>query len=274
MKIFFVLLFILLSFPNPAFGSGNKEVDSQDVNEVQSEVTKEQTSMKEQYETGLWIVKPSGNKLTVIGVSNPMLKRQDEIAAAKEDAACKTAMYFFIQGKTETTNNIGSGFFDYQHDSNVEIIYDTEFEKYKKQLTYNPDEDVLVTREGVFVRFQYAAAVTEINYRSTFADGKPDWLRNSERPEFEGYLTAVGFSRNQIRLKDSIKKSTEDAVVRMIESLSTTVNTKEISVLGKGSSSFTHAVSEGTLYCFQVIEFWIEPETRYVYTLAIAKKDG
>jgi hypothetical protein len=60
----------------------------------------------------------------------------------------------------------------------------------------------------------------------------------------------------------------------MIESLSTTVNTKEISVSGKGSSSFTHTVSEGTLYGFQVIEFWIEPETRYVYTLAIAKKDG
>jgi hypothetical protein len=274
MKIFFVVLCILLFFPNPAFGSGNKEVDSQNVNEVQSEVTKEQTSMKEQYETGLWIVKSSGNKLTVIGVSNPMLKRQDEIAAAKEDAARKTAMYFFMRGKMEILNNIGSGLFDYQHDSNVEIIYDTDFEKYKNQLTYNPDEDVLVTREGIFVRFQYPTVVTQINYRSSIVNGRPDWIRNSERPEFEDYLTAVGFSRNQIRLKDTILKSTEDAVVRMIESLSTTVNTKEISVSGEGSSSFTHTTSEGTLYGFQVIEFWIEPETRYVYTLAIAKKDG
>jgi len=58
--------------------------------------------MKEQYETGHWIVKPSGGALTVIGVSNPMLKRQDEIAAAKEDAARKAAMYFYIQGRIET----------------------------------------------------------------------------------------------------------------------------------------------------------------------------
>jgi hypothetical protein len=270
MKIFFALLLLTILLPNFTFGSGNKEVDFQNTKEI----PKDQFSMKEQYETGLWIVKSSGNKLTVIGVSNPMLKRQDEIASAKEDAARKTAMYFFIQGRTETANSTGSGFFDYQYNSNVEIIYDTDFEKYKNQLTFNPDKDVLVTREGVFVRFQYAADVTEIDYRSSVVNGRPDWIRNSERPEFEGYLTAVGFSRNHIRLKDTILKSTEDAVVRMLENLSSTVNTKEISVTGGGSSSFTHTVSEGTLYGFQVIEFWIEPETRYVYTLAIAKKDG
>jgi hypothetical protein len=57
----------------------------------------------------------------------------------------------------------------------------------------------------------------------------------------------------------------------MIENLSTTVNTREKIVTGQGSSSFIQAKSEGRLNNFRVIDFWIEPETRFVYTLAIAE---
>jgi len=189
--------------------------------------------MKEQYESGHWIAKSSGNMLTVIGVSNPMIKRQDEITAAKEDAARKAAMYFGIQGKIETVNNSGAGLFDYQYDSNVELVFDTDYEKYIDRLTFDQQKDVLVTQEGIFVRFKYAAAVTEINYSAGLVDGRPNWTRNSGKPEFEGYITAVGFSRNQRRLKDTIIKSAQDAALRMIENMSTIVNTKEISAAGK-----------------------------------------
>jgi hypothetical protein len=274
---FFTLLLFLFFFPNAASGLGKRETGSQSANEVLSEVPEvpnDQYSMLEQYEAGHWFAKPSNNMLTVIGVSNHLIRRQDEIAAAKEDAARKAAMYFGIQGKIETVNSTGANFFDYQNDSNVEIIYDTDFEKYKNQLAFDPQNDVLVTREGTFVRFQYAVAATGVNYNSTIINGRPNWLRNHGKPEFEGYLTAVGFSRNQRRLKDTIIKSAQDAVVRMIEGLSTTVNTKEVSVTGQGSASFIHAVSEGSLYGFQVIEFWIAPETGYVYSLAIARAAG
>jgi hypothetical protein len=270
MNIFFILLFIF-SFSNTVFCSGNRESGSQSTNEYITGNTPSQLSMKEQYEAGHWIIKPSGGALTVIGVSNPMIKRQDEITAAKEDAARKTAMYFWIQGRIETVNNTGSGFFDYLYDSKIELLYDTELEKYKNQLTYDPQNDVLITREGIFIRFQYPSAVTEINYNANIINGQPNWIKNSGKPEFTGFVTAVGFSKNQRRLKDTIIKSTEDAVIRMIENLSTTINTKEVSVAGQGSSSFIHTVSEGKLYDFQVIEFWIEPKTRYVYTLAVAK---
>jgi hypothetical protein len=270
MKIFIVLLFIIFFFPNLTFCSGNTEAVSKSTNEVLND----QLSMKKQHESGHWIVKPSNNMLTVIGVSNPMMRREDEITAAKEDAAKKVSMYYGIQGRIESVNSTGAGFFDYQYDSNIELSYDTDFEKYKDQLTFDPQNDVLVTQEGIFIRFQYPAGVTGINYNSKIVNGRPDWIRNSERPEFEGYLTAVGFSRNQRRLKDTVLKSAEDAIVRMIEGLSTTVNVKEITVTGQSSSSFIHTVSEGILYGFQVIEFWIEPETRYVYTLAAARAGG
>jgi len=270
MKIYFVLLF-LFSLTNVSFCSGDKESDSQNTNVIVKENNLLLLSMQEQYEAGYWITKPSANALTVIGVSNPMIKRQDEIAAAKEDAARKAAMYYGINGRIETASGNGSNLLDYLYYSNAELVFDTDYKKYINLLTFDQQKDVLVTREGIFVRFQYAEAVTEINYSAKIVNGKPSWLKNSERPEFEGYITAVGFSRNQRRLKDTVIKSAEDAALRMIESLSTSVNTKEVSTSGQGSSSNIHTVSEGSIYGFQVIEFWIEPVTRYVYTLAVAR---
>lgn len=273
MKIIAVILCLFI-FPNSVSALGKTESGSQSAAGAYAGNSPSRLTMKEQYDTGHWIIKPSNNTLTIIGVSSPMIRRKDEINAAQEDAARKAAMYLGIQGRIETANSAGAGFVDYQHDSTVEIIYDTGFEKYKTQLAFDPENDVLVTREGVFIRFHYPAEIAYINYNSTIVNGRPSWLKNSEKPEFEGYITAVGFSRNQRWLKDTIQKSTEDAVARMIESLSNTVNTKEESATGQGSSSFVHIVSEGKLYGFQVIEFWIEPETRYVYTLAVARAGG
>jgi len=165
-------------------------------------------------------------------------------------------------------------FFDYAHDSNVELIYDTNYERYVEQLTFDPQNDVLITNEGIFVRFQHDTTVTEIDYTVRFIDDRPDWIRNRNIPELDGYVTAVGFARNQRRLKDTIFKSTENAATRMIEDLSTTINTRETIVTGQGSSSLIQTKSEGRLNDFRVIDFWIEPETRFVYTLAIAKAGG
>ena len=273
-KIFILSFLFVLFFPNTVFCLGKTESDSQNKNDVLTVNNFSQVSMREQYENGYWITKPSNNTLTVIGVSNPMLRRDDEIDAAKKDAALKVEMFFGIQGKIESVNSTGSSFFDYQHDLNAELIYDTDYEKYIERLTFDPLNDVLITREGVFIRFQYPASVTGINYNAEIINGSPSWIKSNGKPEMAGFVTAVGFSRNQRRLKDTILKSTQDAAIRMIEDLSTVVDTKAVSTTGQGSSSFIHAVSEGTLYGFQIIEFWIEPQTGYVYTLAIARAGG
>lgn len=228
-------------------------------------------SMQEQYSSGYWLPISSNNKLTVIGVSNQMMRRQDEITSAKEDAARKVAMYYGIQGSLEMTNRTGSGLLDYAHSSNIDLAYEADYERFIDQLTYDPQEDVLRTSEGIFVRFQHNTNVMNISYNARLNNDRPSWIRNQDMPVIEGFVTAVGFSRNQRRLKDTIFKSAENAVIRMIEDLYTTVNTREVSVTGQGSSSVIHARSEGRLNNFQVIEFWIEPETRYVYTLAIAR---
>ena len=243
------------------FGSGKKETISI-------------SSMQEQYSSGYFITKPSNNRLIVIGVSNPMLRRQEEIDAAKEDAARKVAMFYGIQGNVESIINTNDNIFENSHTYNAELKYDSNHEKFIERLTYDPQQDILITNEGIFIRFQYETTIANINYNARIINNRPTWTRNQDKPEIEGYVTSVGFARNQRRLKDTINKSTEDAISRMIEEQYSTLNTSDVSEFGQGASTSIHSVSEGKLNNFQVIEMWIEPRTRFVYTLAIAKADG
>jgi len=267
MKTIFVLQFVFIfSISCAAFASGKAENDS-----PVTPVDISQPSMQEQYASGYWIARSSNNKLTIIGVSNIMTRRDREIASAKEDAARKVAMFYGIRTNIQTINRTGANFFDYILDSNIEIIPETNYEIYIDQLTFDPQNDVLITGEAVFVRFQHDTKIPDIDYRVRMINNRPSWLRTADLLEFNGYVTAVGFAQKQRRLKDTISKSIEDAVVRIIEGLSTTVTAIEISETGRGSSNFIHTKSEGRLNDFRVIDFWIEPETRFVYTLAVAK---
>jgi len=255
-----LILIIYFFTPFFVFANGNREP-----------VVNVSISLQEQYKNGCFILRSSDNKLTVIGISNSMLRRQDEIAAAKEDAARKVAMYFGIQGSIEVINSTSGNFFDYVHDSSAELIFSTNHDQYIDKLTFDPQIDVLTTNEGVFIRFQYEVTVSDINYSARIQSDRPVWTRNQGKPEIEGYVTSVGFSKNRQKLKDTVLRATEDAVERMIADLSTTVNTREVSATGQGSSSVVQTRSEGKISGFRIIEIWIEPNTRSVYTLAIGK---
>jgi len=271
MKKIFVFLFFL---PVAIFALGKKEpVLSEPVSKeaiLTVEIDGTNLSLEEQYKSGYWSIRSLDNKLTVIGVSNPMLKRDSEIASAKEDAARKVAMFYGIHGKIEAINRTGYDFFDYLNNKNVNLRYDTNYETYIDQLTFDPQNDVFKTSEAIFVRFQYDIPIIDIVYKPTMIDGRPSWTRNQDVPEFDGYVTAVGFSQNQRRLKDTIFKSTEDVITRMIETSSTTVNSKTTDD-GRNSSNTIYTRSRGRLSDFIVIDFWIEPKSRSVYTLAIAR---
>ena len=235
-------------------------------------------SMSQQAASGHWITGSSENALIIIGVSNLQVKKDDEISVAKEDAARKASMYHGVRGNIESFHNNGANFFDYIADSKVELDYDTDYAKYIDRLTFDPKIDVLRTDDTVFVRFKYAAAAAmpmpmPVDFiASVNDDGRPNWTYSRDLPRIDGYITAVGFARNQVRLRDTIRKSTEAAVARMIEDVSTQVMAADKSGTGIGSSSSIITKSNGKLDNFQIIEFWIDPKTGYVYTLAIAKQ--
>jgi hypothetical protein len=233
------------------------------------------STMEGQHKAGYWITRPSNDALTIIGVSSPMLKRESEIDAAKEDAAKKVAMFYGLHGSIETTHNVGANFFDYVNDSKIDIKLNQDYAMYIDRLTFDPKKDVLIVDGAVFVRFKHSAAGKTINYTPAMnADGRPEWTFSRNLPQIDGYITAVGFARNQLRFKDTVYRSTEAAVVRMIEDLYMEMQISDSVGSGYGSTGAIYAKSEGRLNGFQVIEFWIDPKTNYVYTLAIAKKVG
>ena len=230
-------------------------------------------SMNSQAVSGYWKTKPSDNKIIIIGISSPMLKKEEQINFAKEDAARKVAMFYGIDGYIETTQTTGGNFFNHVYDNKINLIYDNDFYKYIDNLTYDPQNDVILTNDSVFVRFQYETNAGRLKkFSVNIVNGRPDWSRGVNIPQFDGFITAVGVAQNQRWLKDTIFKSAENAAVQIIEYISTTVYTKEIDSSEQGFIGYTFSNSEGSLYGFQVIEFWIDAETNYVYSLAIARK--
>jgi hypothetical protein len=267
---------VLLFFSCASSGAGKPEQNFSSSDSNPSVVNTEKnkiSSVKEQSASGYWITRPSENTLIIIGVSNLQVKRDSEIAAAKEDAARKAAMYHGIRGKIESYHSSGANYFDFAADSKIELEYDTDYAKYIDRLTFDPEHDVVTTDEAVFVRFKYTTAAAPVDYVTSMNDdGRPNWTYSRDVPQINGYMTTVGFARNQVRLKDTIRKSSEAAVARMIEDMSTQIISSDKSGTGKGASSQIRTKSEGKLENFQIIELWIDPKTGYVYTLAIAKQ--
>jgi hypothetical protein len=249
-----------------SLNSGSSSVDTAKKFEI--------PSINEQAASGHWITGSAGNDMIIIGVSNLLRKTDDEITAAKEDAAIKAAMFHGIRGNIESFHSNGVNFFEYIADSKVELDYDADHAKYIDRLTFDPKLDVVRTDNTVFVRFKYASAALPASVdfiASLNDDGRPNWTYSRDLPHIDGYITAVGFARNQVRLKDAIRKSTEAAAARMIEDTSTQVISTDKSGTGMGSSGMIQTRSAGNLENFQTIEFWIDPKTGYVYTLAIAR---
>ena len=229
-------------------------------------------SIIDQSKSGHWITRSSDNTLVIIGVSNFMVRRDTEITAAKEDAAHKAAMYHGVHGTIESYHSAGANFFDYAADLKVDLEYDTNLAVYIDRLTFDPERDVVITDEAVFVRFTYAATVPSVDFTASMNEGRPNWSYSRDLPQIDGYLTAVGFARNQVRLKDTINKSIDAAIARMIEEVSTQIVSSDKAGTGMGASGQIYTRSEARLNNFQILEFWIDPNTRYVYTLAFAKK--
>ena len=243
----------------------------------QQSVSGQQTSeitMQEQSNSGLWLSGPLNNRFVIVGVSGRLSKPDDEIDAAKQDAARKAAMYHGIQGSVEHSNTTGSGgFFDYSAESVLNLNYDNNFENYISRLTFDPEKDVVRSTGATYVRFSYSAASSNINYSPERSNDRPGWVNNRNMPEFDGYITVVGFAGRRSRIRDTISAAYDSAAARLIESASTRIASQDSSTTTMGTTAFstTYIRSEGRLANFQVLAFWIDPNTGGVSTLAIAR---
>ncbi|MDR1903770.1 MAG: LPP20 family lipoprotein [Treponema sp.] len=218
----------------------------------------------------------SKGALVVIGVSGRQRRRHEEIESALEDAARKVALYHGLKGKVVTVHKAGADFFDFY--LNIDVRIDpaggSGYDIYKNELKYDGENDVIRTNSAVFVRFTYPVSrLNPARYDSGLTGGKPAWLHNP--PEISGYITGVGFAKNQRWIKETIEKSCESAITALLARTSATIKMRDADLAANGASSANTEITEiieGELTDFQILEIWIEPKTSSVWTLAVAKK--
>jgi len=223
-------------------------------------------------QNGFWITLPGQGSLVIIGASGRQSKRAAEIEIARDDAARKAAMYHGVQASVENIQNIGPHSLNYFTGYELNLDYDRDLAKYADALTYNASRDVLRIDGSVLIRFSYPASFpVGISYGfARDADGTPEWVRRPPE-EINGYITGVGYSGRQLYFRDTFEKSCDAAVAALVSRVSTSV-TVDMSSDGDRNALYTYQLSAARLDHFLVLEIWVDPKNRSVWTLAIARK--
>ena len=214
---------------------------------------------------------PEHNSLVIIGVSGPQIKPEQEIEAAREDAARKVSMYQGLGASFISVQSTGTNALDYYTASDFQLDYNTQLDQFKDRLTFDPERDVTRGDNIVFVRFSYPGAFpVSVNYKSTKeSDGSPGWIKHPPQ-EINGFMAQVGFAKRQQRLKDTIARSSENAISHFITRSSSSINTTETS-FNEVTTSLITQKSSGRLLNFLILETWIDPNDMSVWTLSVAK---
>lgn len=266
-----VSVFLLLSCTNfPFFLGSNSE-------SVQSQNSLSELPAQELPKNRHFICGAQDGQLIVFGISVRLSKPNDEIEAAKQDAARKVSMYHGIQGSVASVHRTAANILEYTSDSVINLNYDTDFERYLDRLTFDPEKDVTRTSGtsgspgAVIVRMKYSAPdLVNFKYKSVITGGSPSWVNNRDLPEIPGYITAIGLSGRKNHLKDTISSSMQAAAARLIENASTQMSISDKTGSSIVSSTAMQSRSEGKLYNFHALEFWVA-DNGAVYTLAVAR---
>jgi len=223
---------------------------------------------------------PDENGLVFIGCIGRRSNPKETLQLALEDAARQAAVFYKVSGEFIIINNTGSGAFDYVNDTNTSLDYDIEGSKqYVDSLQFNADTDTLETENTFFVRTIYGSSIPfPLSYNPIHrAEQKPDWVDNPPL-EIEGYEVGVGYSGRHSSLSDTYKNSSRNAIFDIIRRINATSESSDIlyqntcGIFGYKTSNNNIIRSYGTLTGFYVLDTWMDPHEKSVWTLAIAVK--
>jgi hypothetical protein len=224
--------------------------------------------------TGYFISGPGEGILTVIGVSGRMRNAEGEIDRALDDAARQVALYHGLTGKVTTTLETGAGYRDFYlvTESEFTPLDEGDYTGYREALHFDREKDLLRTDKAVFIRCVYEApGLLPVERVYETGNREPVWL-HGRFTEIPGYINAVGFSKNQRYLTETITRSRESAAATLMAMVSSRIVARAADHANRGSATEITEIMEGELTNFMVLEIWIEPGTGSVWTLAAARK--
>ena len=226
---------------------------------------------------------PTGNELVFIGAAGKRSNPKETLQFALEDAARRVAIFYEVSGEYAVENNIGSGAFDYTHNTYTSLYYNKEgVQQYVNALKFNADTDTTEIENSFFIRTTYPAVMsTPVRYRPVYRgpDKKPDWV-DAPPAKIGDYEVGVGYAGRHSSLVDTYTNSCNNAIFAIIRNVNTTSRSSSTlyqntgGLFGYKTSSDNITYSYGILTGFYVLDTWIDPKTKSVWTLAIAKKEN
>jgi hypothetical protein len=224
---------------------------------------------------------PAANGLVFIGAAAKRSNPDETVQFALEDAARRVSAYHHVYGEYAVENNTGSGALDYAHNTHMFLSYDvTESKQYVDALQFNAGTDILEMDNTVIVRAVYPGSLpVPVKYNSVYraADQKPGWV-DTPPLEITGYEVGIGYSGRYSSLADTYTNSFHNAIFAIIRNINSTSQSNNYqyqntgSLFGYKTSSDNMIYSFGMLAHFYILDTWIDPKDKSVWTLAIAKK--
>ncbi|MDR1174379.1 MAG: LPP20 family lipoprotein [Treponema sp.] len=221
---------------------------------------------------------PRGGELVFIGVAGHRSKREEAIQYALEDAARKAAMYRHVWAYFALREKRGLGYLDIDIATDKRLVYAEDYKKYTEDLRYDASADIFENRDLVMVRTRYAASAPIVNH--PVSSGRPSWTEVPPQ-RIASYPAGVGYANPHRNVKDAVSASCEAAVYALVRNLSSTVSSSQTALDENGSflstrknDTVNEVVSSGALNGFYVLEIWIDPSNRSVWTLAICSGSG
>jgi hypothetical protein len=235
-------------------------------------------------ETGSFFLSGSaGNGLVFIGVAGKRSSPKETIQYALKDAAQRVAAFYGVSGEYAVQNNIGSGIFDYTLNTYTELDYDVDgSEQYVDALEFNADTDTMEMENTFIIRTTYPASLSApLIYRPTYSgkDHKPDWV-DKPPPEIPGYEMGIGYSGRYSSMSKTCTNSFHNAIFAIIRNVNTATRSSGLVYVNTGKFFGYKIVDDnitysyGTLTGFYVLDMWINPKDKSVWTLAIANKSN
>jgi hypothetical protein len=211
-------------------------------------------------------VSAQGTEMVFIGAAGHQSTRAKSVAAALEDAAKKVAFYHSVEATIIETEQSGAGYY-----FATGLRYDENYQKYIAGLKFDPLADVYERDGAFFITTRYAAGNPVItNFVRRRGNSRPWWVDNPPK-DIAAYPAGTGFSGKQSSYAKTIVKSYENAVFALLQNNHVYAAEHE----EERQNSFFHQsvqIASGTITGFYALDFWTDPETKAVWTLAIARE--
>jgi hypothetical protein len=205
-----------------------------------------------------------------------MADRDEAVRLALLDAAKKAAIHRGVTAVSVSAVSIGARSHDFYADAAVDLAFEPDYEKYVQQLEFDPKTGILDTGNSTFVRTLWLPTIPfNVNYAPT-AKGRPAWIQHPP-DSIDGFLAGVGRANPYFRLHAAMAASYENAVGSIVSRTASDMRSGFASVESPGyAASKTSSVqkAEGSLAQFYVLETWIDPQNKSVWTLAVAKPNN